>query len=902
MKKIALTVLQIIICCSVLIMNAQHQLGVDINGEAAGDQSGNSISINSNGTIVAIGAPKNDGNGSNSGHVRVYQETFETWNQIGGDIDGEAADDLSGTSVSLSSDGTILAIGATGNDGGGSNSGHVRVYKYASGSWTQLGGDIDGEAAGDQSGTSVSLNSDGTILAIGAIGNDASINNEGHVRVYQYSSGTDTWNQLGGDIDGETLIDSSGTSVSLNSDGTILAIGATGNDGGGSSSGHVRVYQYISSSWTQLGGDIDGEAADDQSGTSVSLNSDGTILAIGAIGNDGGGSSSGHVRVYQYISSSWTQLGGDIDGERTNDLLGTSVSLSSDGTILAAGAPDFNGTGAGYARVYQNIYGTWRQIGQDIEGNTSIDNLGRSVSLSSDGTDLAIGSYFSNANGQESGHASMYITMNKWLGTTDNDWGSIGNWEVIMVPGINDHVFIPKGASNYPTLTFPITVNTIVVNSGASFISTSNFVTANIMYRRELPTTNWYLTSAPVTGLDIDDFVNNAGLAKGTGNNIALGSYDNSIPGWSYYQDGTATAETFTPGVGYAVKKTTSGTLDYVGAMNTGDVTLAITRNANGFNLIGNPYPSYIAGNTGAANILENNTSILEETTLWLWNQATNSYDQKNLASPAFKIAPGQAFFVEAKTGGGDLDITEAMQSHETTDTFQKGRTTSRPEINIVATNDTDSKSIDVYYINSTTTGFDNGYDSSIFGGVSSDFLVYTGLVSGGGNDNLGIQSLPDSGYEDMVIPIGLKTNEGDIDFEIDAVNFPTGIDVYLEDRETNTFTKVEDTILRITLDNSIDGIGRFYIHTTSEALSTDNVNALKGIHIFSSSDHSINITGIKDKSTVKVFSITGKEIANKDLTITTNQSITLPNVAKGIYLVQLTTSTGTINKKVVLK
>ena len=96
-----------------------------------------------------------------------------SWSQLGADIDGEAAGDSSGYSVSLSSDGTIVAIGATGNDATDPNGGHVRVYEYSGGSWSQLGADIDGEAAGDSSGYSVSLSSDGTIVAIGATGNDA---------------------------------------------------------------------------------------------------------------------------------------------------------------------------------------------------------------------------------------------------------------------------------------------------------------------------------------------------------------------------------------------------------------------------------------------------------------------------------------------------------------------------------------------------------------------------------------------------------------------------------------------------------------------------------------------------------------------------------------------------------
>ena len=64
------------------IMFSQTQLGADINGEAASDQSGWSVSMNSDGTIVAIGAPSNDGNGSNSGHVRVYSWNGSQWDSV----------------------------------------------------------------------------------------------------------------------------------------------------------------------------------------------------------------------------------------------------------------------------------------------------------------------------------------------------------------------------------------------------------------------------------------------------------------------------------------------------------------------------------------------------------------------------------------------------------------------------------------------------------------------------------------------------------------------------------------------------------------------------------------------------------------------------------------------------
>ena len=170
-----------------LVGESWIKLGQDINGEAAGDRSGRSVSLSADGNVLAIGAPYNDGeNGVDSGHVRVYGLVNDSWTQVGQDINGEAADDWSGRSVSLSADGTVLAIGAYGNDGNNSNSGHVRVYGLVNDSWTQIGEDIDGEAADDESGISVSLSADGHVLAIGAYLNDGNgSNNSGHVRVFE---------------------------------------------------------------------------------------------------------------------------------------------------------------------------------------------------------------------------------------------------------------------------------------------------------------------------------------------------------------------------------------------------------------------------------------------------------------------------------------------------------------------------------------------------------------------------------------------------------------------------------------------------------------------------------------------------------------------------------------------
>ncbi|GAB4153709.1 MAG: hypothetical protein Tsb0033_00610 [Winogradskyella sp.] len=383
---------------------SQVQIGQDINGEMEFDESGFSVALSDDGSIVAIGAKGNDGNGNNSGHVRVFENISGVWTQIGQDIDGEAADDLFGSSVAISSDGTIVAIGATSND----DNGHVRVFENISGVWTQIGQDLDGEASIDFFGDEVALSSNGDILAVGAFGNNGNGNNSGHVRVFENIA--NTWIQVGQDIDGEAADDNSGQSISLSFDGTILAIGATANDGNGNNSGHVRVFENTNGVWSQIGQDINGEAEGDNSGSSVDLSFNGDILAIGAVRNDGNGNNSGHVRVFENISGVWTQIGLDIDGTSAGEGLGANLSLSQNGDIIVIGTPNSANNGAltGEVKVFQNINNVWTQVGSDIIGAVPGGNFSKGLSMSSDGNVIAIGAPRYNENGNDSGTVKVY--------------------------------------------------------------------------------------------------------------------------------------------------------------------------------------------------------------------------------------------------------------------------------------------------------------------------------------------------------------------------------------------------------------------------------------------------------------------------------------------------------------
>jgi hypothetical protein len=375
------------------------QLGLDIDGEAASDYSGWSVSINSTGSIVAVGArlnTKNTGGSNFYGHVKVYEYNGSSWIQLGSDIDGEANGDQSGYFVSLNSAGNRVAVAANFNDGiNGADSGHVKVYEYVGSSWIQLGSDIDGEAANDNSGRSISLNDSGDTVAIGANLNDGTASNAGHVKIYRYNGSS--WIQLGTDIDGEATGDYFGASVSLNSTGNIVAIGGYLNN-----NGYTKVYEYVNSSWQQLGSNILGVFYLEQSGYSVSLNSAGNKVAIGS-------PSRSFVKVYEYINSSWQQLGSSIVGD-SDTRFGDSISLNSAGDIVAIGAylSDEIPSNSGSTRVYQWNGSIWILLGIKIIGEASSDRSGNSVSLNDSGDTIVIGAYLNNNIGLQAGHARVY--------------------------------------------------------------------------------------------------------------------------------------------------------------------------------------------------------------------------------------------------------------------------------------------------------------------------------------------------------------------------------------------------------------------------------------------------------------------------------------------------------------
>ena len=345
----------------------------------------------------------------------------ETWTKLPEDILGESRKDYSGFATALSCDGSILAVSSIYSN---NQTDSVRVYKWEDDVqlWTKMGSDIEGSTPGEEFGYSLTISADGYRIAIGGRKNSDKAEGAGEVRVFAYFD--HVWAPFGQDIQGEAAGDQFGRSISFSMDGSRIAIGASSNNGTASGAGHARVFEISEAngdpSWVQLGQDLDGATLGDQFGRSVSLSGDGRRIAVGGhtYNTAEGIADAGHVRVFEYDISSktWVQVKSAISGQKADEYFGIAVSLSYDGRRLAIGSPDSDPYMFGVTRVYELSDDGWIQLGSNLFGDGNV------IDLALDGYRVVIGSKRNFANGVESGHLSVYD-----YDTTTLSWSQVGD-------------------------------------------------------------------------------------------------------------------------------------------------------------------------------------------------------------------------------------------------------------------------------------------------------------------------------------------------------------------------------------------------------------------------------------------------------------------------------------------
>ena len=266
-----------------------NQLGNTLYGEFDYDSFGWSVACSSDGYTIALGTPHNYVGpfGSRAGHVRVFSWNGTAWSKKGSDIDGTVHGEQFGYDVDIDGNGNTLIIGAP-QKTNAQFTGAVVAFTWNGNSWIQKGPLIGSPYSNARYGESVSISSDGNKIAVGAP-NTSRLNKaqRGCFIMYEYitfSNGAFTWSQIGTTKWGKNSGDRLGTSVAMNSFGNYIIAGATQTDlfnSDSTKSGYALIYERANQNW-QVVDSVKGEPGNEYFGSSVAINDFGNTVAVGA--------------------------------------------------------------------------------------------------------------------------------------------------------------------------------------------------------------------------------------------------------------------------------------------------------------------------------------------------------------------------------------------------------------------------------------------------------------------------------------------------------------------------------------------------------------------------------------------------------------------------------------------
>jgi len=311
------------------------------------------------------------------------------WNLVGNSgILGIDPEIRFGASVSVNGDGSILAIAAP--LAGPNMEGSIQVFEKRK-RWRALGDPIMGQYFEGNLGSSLSISRDGRSLVAGA---PFAENYLGIAQAYSFNGVS--WKETGQVLMGSEVTAMNGDAVAMSGNGNVIAVASSFslrdvNDPTTVATGRVQVYTYNDARnlWIQKGQDLVGEKAFDHFGCAVALTRNGRRVAIGA--PQAGTDSEGEVSVFDLdlIENEWLPVANTIKGIHNGTNFGSSIALSLEGQRLIAGGHRFD-KGRGLARVYQLEETSWSQVGQDLVGSSEGDRAGWSVSMNGDGSLVAV--------------------------------------------------------------------------------------------------------------------------------------------------------------------------------------------------------------------------------------------------------------------------------------------------------------------------------------------------------------------------------------------------------------------------------------------------------------------------------------------------------------------------------
>ena len=475
---------------------------------------------------------------------------------------------------------------------------------------------------------------------------------------------------------------------------------------------------------------------------------------------------------------------------------------------------------------------------------------------------------------------------------------------------------------------------TFTLNSDSdefSSIIIGGTVTGNISYNRyvnSVGTNEWDLIGAPVEGQSINSFVTaNASTLASNGDAYAIGYYDNY---WNEWENYTTSSNwypfdgNFLLGMGFQMATISGGTLKFTGAPAATNKTLPIIDFSVGqgegggeggtkWNLVANPFPSYIHGNANAHatnNFLTINSDKLHDSyeAIYGYDADGSGYTAYNNTSSALNLAPGQAFMVASDNtssdnisfttdmrtivGGDDLIVGDILE-----DTFEL--------IIKLYDGDTELDYTKFYFADGLSLGLDPGYDAGNFNQGAS---LMSRLVEEDEGVGLVINAMGLESVNDVVVPLEINRESGNsFRISIDTFDIYAGTNVYLEDNVQGTMTLLNEQDFELTPENNLSGVGRFFIHLTETTFSIDNEVETNLLNVYKlDRNNFIIVEGLAsqaNKTRLDLYNLLGKKVLSINLPNHTNsQTISTEGLSSGIYVIKLQSSNSLLTKKLIVK
>jgi hypothetical protein len=450
------------------------------------------------------------------------------------------------------------------------------------------------------------------------------------------------------------------------------------------------------------------------------------------------------------------------------------------------------------------------------------------------------------------------------------------------------------------------------VTGSASFIpvgAVSGNGSTNV--ERYLTGLEWHIISPPVSGGLINTFLASVpnGIATGNGGtSYGMADYNEITNLWnSYFSISSPPGGNFPSGKGYEIRKKLSGAVTFSGNLAVSPLVIPLTRAGDGWNCIGNPYPSAVRVRgvlPAGDNFLGLNYGQLEPgyEALYIFDPANpllyrilnNSGIGGRYLSKDY-IQPGQGFLVKAKTSPGSVNFTTAMKSHEniTTAPFYKKSVTDTPwpSIIIKASGANTDAFTAITFNENMTKGLDVTYDAGLLGG-DKNLIIYSRLVEGI-NINIAIQCLPDNETDTMIVPIGIEMPIGGlISFSAETFSLPIGYNAILEDRKLSIFTDLatQNSNYTAIMDDGTTGSGRFFLNIVGEAkgLKSSDIQRLT-MYAFGKKIY-IQGTFLQDTN-AGIYDLTGRLVSLHNLEKSGLNTIDASELKDGIYIIKVSGS-----------